>query len=660
MARRSTLFLPVALTSIAVVATSGCATATDSPEASSVRIKIEEDRRAGSSQFLLDKLAGGDPDERVHSARAMGRIQSPAYLDALDAALADQDSTTRLAALFAIGQLGLVPNQAVDPRATEFVLPHLRDPEPKLVAAALNALGKLAHERMPADVFPLLTHADAGVRAEAAFALFRYRFAPLWRGQVDEPPELPDAAAEALISTMRDSNPDVRFAATYAFSRYGDVRARRALIEATVDREARVRLFAVRGLGHVANAAAVPHLIARLGDDNSDVRVEAVAALQRASRFEGLERVISDPSFHVRAAVAQALGAATSMSSLDTLRGLTEDASVTVRVAAIEALSGRLGPAALGRIETWAASEDWRIRAAAAGATGHMGEAGDAAAAAAFADPDLRVQAAVLNGLSGRGDGDDIVIAAIARDDLAIRGAAVALLAEREHLDRVEMLTAAYDASTGQDWIEVRESIADALGTIDGAETMLRRVVAEDPAPSVRGKAAAALNETLPEARREPPYTRSRLIDFEPPHDVHVDLETVHGTMRIELLSAHAPIHVAAFLERVDEDFYDGLIWHRVVSNFVIQGGDPRGDGWGSGGESLRDEINEVRFERGMLGMPKAGKDTGGCQLFITHVPTPHLDGNYTVFGRVVSGIAIVDAIEVGDEILDIRRVEID
>ena len=123
------------------------------------------------------------------------------------------------------------------------------------------------------------------------------------------------------------------------------------------------------------------------------------------------------------------------------------------------------------------------------------------------------------------------------------------------------------------------------------------------------------------------------------------------------MLGGEAPVHVAAFLERVDSGFYDGLIWHRVVSNFVIQGGDPRGDGWGGDGESLRDEINTARYHRGAVGMPKAGKDTGGCQLFITHVPTPHLDGNYTIFGQVVSGLEVIDAIEVGDEIRSIRRV---
>jgi cyclophilin family peptidyl-prolyl cis-trans isomerase len=108
---------------------------------------------------------------------------------------------------------------------------------------------------------------------------------------------------------------------------------------------------------------------------------------------------------------------------------------------------------------------------------------------------------------------------------------------------------------------------------------------------------------------------------------------------------------VSNFVRLVREGFYDGLPWHRVVPNFVIQGGDPLGSGWGGPGYALPDEINRRRFLRGTVGMPKAGKDTGGCQIFITHAPTPHLDGNYTVFGQVTSGLDVVDQIEVGDSI---------
>lgn len=657
MDRRPALILSVTAL-VAVFFSAACGTSTDVPEATCAAIKAEEDRRVVDSRLLLEKLSGGQPAERVRAARAMGRIQSPRYLEALGAALADEDRDVRLAVLFAIGQLGLVPNQPVDVRAGEIVHPLLDDPDSGLVAAALSALGKLAPADAPLKIVPLLSHSDAAVRAEAAFALFRCRFAPVWRREAAEPPVLPDAAAEALIVAMRDPDSDVRFAATYAFSRYGDPRAKRALIDAATGGEERVRLFAVRGLGHVADAAVVPYLIARLRDENAGVRVEAVGALRRAAVFDALERVTDDPSFHVRVALAQALGESSSSSSIERLRRLSADASVSVRVAAIDALASRLGPAVLDRIEVWAASIDWRIRAAAASAAGRAGDAGAKAMATAFADPDLRVRAAVLTGLSGTSTGDDIVTAAMARDDLAIRGGAVALVAERAHLDRVELLAAAYHASPGDDWIEVRESIADALADIDGAEATLRSILAADLAPSVRRKAAAALDETIPEVDPEPAYPASRWIDVEVTAGVHVDLETAHGTMRIEMLPEEAPIHVASFLERVDAGFYDGLIWHRVVSNFVIQGGDPRGDGWGSDGENVRDEINAVRYGRGTLGMPKAGKDTGGCQLFITHVPTPHLDGNYTVFGRVVSGLDVIDAIEVGDAILSIRRAE--
>jgi len=97
--------------------------------------------------------------------------------------------------------------------------------------------------------------------------------------------------------------------------------------------------------------------------------------------------------------------------------------------------------------------------------------------------------------------------------------------------------------------------------------------------------------------------------------------------------------------------FYDGLGFHRVVPNFVLQGGDPRGDGWGGPGYAIRSEYSFARFGRGMVGIASAGKDTEGCQFFITHLPTPHLDGRFTVFARVVDGFDVVDRLQVGDTI---------
>jgi cyclophilin family peptidyl-prolyl cis-trans isomerase len=100
--------------------------------------------------------------------------------------------------------------------------------------------------------------------------------------------------------------------------------------------------------------------------------------------------------------------------------------------------------------------------------------------------------------------------------------------------------------------------------------------------------------------------------------------------------------------------YFNGIIFHRVVPNFVVQGGDPRGDGNGGPGYQIRCEINEVPYQRGAVGMALSGKDTGGSQWFVTHAPQPHLDGGYTVFGNVVAGMEVVDAIVRGDTIRSI------
>ena len=102
--------------------------------------------------------------------------------------------------------------------------------------------------------------------------------------------------------------------------------------------------------------------------------------------------------------------------------------------------------------------------------------------------------------------------------------------------------------------------------------------------------------------------------------------------------------------------FFNGVAIHRVVPDFVVQDGDPRGDGEGGPGYTIRDELNQLPYLRGTVGMALDWKDTGGSQFFITHSPQPHLDARYTVFGHVVNGIELVDRIQPGDVI---RRVQI-
>lgn len=125
---------------------------------------------------------------------------------------------------------------------------------------------------------------------------------------------------------------------------------------------------------------------------------------------------------------------------------------------------------------------------------------------------------------------------------------------------------------------------------------------------------------------------------------------TDHGTMVIELFENDAPNTVANFEKLANDKFYDGLTFHRVIPNFMIQGGCPNGTGTGGPGYKIDCEINPNKHQRGSLSMAHAGPNTGGSQFFICHAPQPHLDGVHTVFGRVIEGVEIVDKVRKDDK----------
>ena len=135
-----------------------------------------------------------------------------------------------------------------------------------------------------------------------------------------------------------------------------------------------------------------------------------------------------------------------------------------------------------------------------------------------------------------------------------------------------------------------------------------------------------------------------------------VSITTNRGIIGLELYTQHAPQTVNNFVYLASQGFYDGVLFHRVIPNFMIQGGDPTGSGRGGPGYRFADEVNgnPLRHERCVISMANAGPNTNGSQFFITHLPTPHLDGKHTVFGKVVIGEDIVDTIEQGDEIVSV------
>lgn len=133
-------------------------------------------------------------------------------------------------------------------------------------------------------------------------------------------------------------------------------------------------------------------------------------------------------------------------------------------------------------------------------------------------------------------------------------------------------------------------------------------------------------------------------------------MKTTKGEMVLELYQADAPGTVKNFLDLINKGFYNGLSFHRVIANFMIQGGCPRGDGTGGPGYKIKCEINPNKHVRGTLSMAHAGKDTGGSQFFICHSPQSHLDGVHTVFGRVIEGLEVVDAIRGGDKMTEVKE----
>ncbi len=174
------------------------------------------------------------------------------------------------------------------------------------------------------------------------------------------------------------------------------------------------------------------------------------------------------------------------------------------------------------------------------------------------------------------------------------------------------------------------------------------------------GKALAAIDSVK---YKKPNVKYNHPIDWayvkQIPSDQQVEIVTTQGSIFIDLNVDDAPGSVSNFLKKVDEGYYTDKFFHRVVPNFVIQAGCYRGDGWGSPDWTQRSEFsNYLSYSTGAVGLASSGKDTEGVQIFITHNPTPFLDGRYSIFGYVAKGMDIVNDIGVGDKIVEVKKVK--
>jgi cyclophilin family peptidyl-prolyl cis-trans isomerase len=204
---------------------------------------------------------------------------------------------------------------------------------------------------------------------------------------------------------------------------------------------------------------------------------------------------------------------------------------------------------------------------------------------------------------------------------------------------------------------DVAEPVGTALVAFMGraAEGDLRPWL-QSPDANVRHVAARLLTEAtgvhVPAGQVVRPEGAARP---EPaPAGAQLRFRTAKGTFRVALDTAEAPLTSGNLWALAKKGYFQGVTFHRVVPDFVAQGGDPRGDGEGGPGYSIRCEMTRRPYTRGTLGMALSGKDTGGSQFFFTHAPQPHLDGRYTAFGQVVEGMDVVDKLLEGDEILEV------
>jgi cyclophilin family peptidyl-prolyl cis-trans isomerase/HEAT repeat protein len=624
-----------------------------------------------SAPDLTKLVTDEEPRVRRRAAIALGRVGLREGIAALTPVLADANGDVRQAAAFAIGLIG-------DRSASAALLPALADPDPMVRGRAAEALGSIGAE----DAAPGV----GKIAAEYA------RSAPVAAMTPDDEqwPAAPEAEAfklaifalvrlrafEALAAAVVDNGRPVStwWPVAYALQRINDPRAAPVLRELTQVKGRYTVAFAARGLGGTKDRTVTPSLLPLLDVTSNprEVVVSAIRALAQLGATEGAERIaaiMADAKIdaNVRIEAVTALGAMKAAAHLPAIQDLISDEWPAMRAAALRS-AAEIDPdtftLVLSGLET---DRHWMVRAALVDVLATLPP--DIAlerVRAAFKDEDRRVIPSALRALVRlrAPDAAQVVVAHLKEADYVIREAAATLLKDFKPEGGLAALREAYKSGEPDSAYSARAAAVDAMSAY-GAEALESiRAALADPDWAVRVRAVELLTKLDPSADHRldirpapgtPALAYGDPLLAAPPYSPHVFIETVKGTIEFELAVLDAPQTTRNFMALASKGYFNGLPVHRVVSNFVIQDGDPRGDGEGGPGYTIRDELNERPFLRGTVGMALAWRDTGGSQFFITHSPQPHLDGRYTVFGHVVNGMDVVDRIQIGDVIQRVR-----
>ena len=609
-------------------------------------LALWEDQRVTDNGRIFEYLKEGSPLVRRRVLEAVGRMQEPEDAARVIPSLKDRNRDVMREAVFALGQIG--NRDAVKP-----LLEARGGASPEDVALVVEAIGKLGGDDAVQALVDLLRDFNAVVRGAAALALAR------------TPGE---AAAGALLLAVHDPDASVKWRAVYAIEKQPVLpRTCQTLTECLESDDPLVRAHAARALGKLECHGGAKPLLALLSDADPRVAVNAARALGDLKSKDAVQPlatiVMSHKSHDLRAVAAEALEKIGEKGARDALMQGLMDKSVLVRTHSVRALAACLGEKSEMFIDQARRDGSRLVRAAAIECYGQAGITKRTAEIdrIAVGDKDPMMRAAAVSALGKLKDPGvpPLLPPKLVDPDYTVAGAAVTAIGEQEYRAAVPALVDAYHAPHGREFVDVQLEIVTvlgALGAVEAESLFVEATTHEDY--RVRNAAAEALTTlgktppAMPPARaaRETSYDRSRRKLLAPPTGIRrAVIVTQHGRIEVDLFGDDAIQTVSNFIDLAKKGFYKNLTMHRVVPNFVVQGGDPRGDGAGDAGYTVPAEVSRHTFGEGYLGIADAGKDTGSCQWFITFSPQPHLSGRYTIFGRVTKGLDVLWTIDRGD-----------
>jgi cyclophilin family peptidyl-prolyl cis-trans isomerase/HEAT repeat protein len=651
---------------------------------------LEDRRSLGDGRLMQTAISDRDPMLRKRAFLALARIQDPNTAGAMTEGLSDPDPGVRGEAAFAIGILGLAwapLGDDVKARLTNGLLEKENlEADGAVKLAMLEAMGRVATPALVERLTDRLSLAG-DVQGRAALSL-----GVAARTKVAMPPR----AFAALALLLKKENPiGTRFGGAYALLQTKNALARPYLLICAADDASEIRALCAKGLGDTGTDIDAVTLKRLLDDPDYRVVVEATRSLAKlAGKCKSAAcpalGALADLSFRVERLVrGDAAGGGQPLLALaqQGLPAIGKSVLISLRS---QLVAAKTAPDQKTRRN--AANLDCRLAAALDRISGSLTEVMGCGHGLIDEPRRLQLGLQALQEAAKSGGLDGVKLTAevgsyVFHTDGRVKLAAVELLGElkspaAQEKVRTQLLAtdpvlaaaaAAAAAKLGDKTqipqirqlaqkaltqVDIAPTIAEALMTLDAKDAIGDlEAWLKSPNATIRQSAAEALTKLkgtpviAERVERQMDSSRPPAL----PANAKLMVTTEKGEFEIALYGDDAPLTATNLFTLARKGFFRNLTFHRVVPDFVAQGGDPRGDGNGGPGYTIRCEINQKPYGRGVVGMALSGKDTGGSQFFVTAAPQPHLDGRYTAFGEVTKGQEVVDALLEGDSIIEVR-----